>query len=48
MEIRDTIKNTPVNTPNSSLQPYLSGIAAGIGSIVLGITIIYFKIKSKF
>ena len=47
-KLRDTIKNTPTpnNTPNSSLQPFLSGIFASICSVVLGI-IIYFKIQSK-
>ena len=45
-KLRDTIKNTP-HYAESALQPFLSGIFAGIGSIVLGITIIYFKIKSK-
>ncbi len=44
-KLRDTIMNTPVNTPNSSLQPFLSGIFGSIGSVVLGIMIIYFKIK---
>lgn len=46
-KLRDTIKNTPVNTPNSSLQPFMSGIAAGIGSVILGVIIIYFKIRGK-
>lgn len=45
-KLRDTIKNTPRYT-DSALQPFMSGIAGSIGSIVLGITIIYFKIKSK-
>jgi hypothetical protein len=43
---RDTIKNTPRYT-NLSLQPFLSGIAAAIGSIILGIIIIYSKIKGE-
>ena len=46
-KLKDTIKNTPVNTPNSSLQPFLSGIFGSIAFIVLGIIIIYFKIKGE-
>lgn len=48
-KLRDTIKNTPTpdKTPNSSLQPFLSGIFASIAFVVLGIMIIYLKIKGK-
>ncbi len=42
-ELNDTIKNTTRDT-NSALQPFMSGIAAGIGAIVLGIIILYQKI----
>ncbi len=45
-KLRDTIKNTTRDT-DLSLQPFMSGIAAGIGSIILGIMIIYLKIKGK-
>lgn len=45
-KLRDTIKNTPRNT-DLSLQPFFSGIVGSIGFIVLGIIIIYFKIKGK-
>ena len=43
-KLRDTIKNTPVCS-HLSLQPFLSGIAGSIGSVFLGIIIIYYKIK---
>ena len=43
-KLNDTIKNTTRDT-NSALQPFMSGIAGSIGSIVLGIIIIYQKIK---
>ena len=46
-ELNDTINNTP-RYKESALQPFIRGIAAGIGSIVLGIMIIYLKIKGKF
>ena len=42
-ELNDTIKNTTRDT-NSALQPFMRGIAAGIGAIVLGIIILYQKI----
>jgi len=45
-KLRDTIKNTPRYT-DSALQPFMSGIVAGIGSIILGVIIIYFKITGK-
>lgn len=45
-KLRDTIKNTTRDL-DLSLQPFLSGIFAGIGSIILGIMIIYLKIKGK-
>ena len=45
-KLRDTIKNTPRDT-GLSLQPFSSGIVAGVGSVVLGVIIIYFKIKGK-
>ena len=45
-KLRDTVKNTTPR-PESALQPYTSGIAAAIGSIILGIIIIYSKIKGE-
>lgn len=45
-KLRDTIKNTPRYT-DSALQPFMSGIVAGIGSIILGVIIIYFKCCPK-
>lgn len=45
-ELNDTINNTP-RYKDSALQPFIRGIAAGIGSIILGVIIIYFKIKGK-
>lgn len=45
-KLRDTIKNTP-HYAESALQPFLSGIFASIAFVVLGITIIYFKIKGE-
>ncbi len=45
-KLRDTIKNTP-HYAESALQPFLSGIFGSIGSLVLGIIIIYLKIKGK-
>ena len=45
-KLRDTIKNTTRDT-NSALQPFLSGIFGSIAFIVLGIIIIYYKIKGK-
>jgi hypothetical protein len=45
-KLRDTIKNTPRYT-DSALQPFMSGIVAGIGSIILGVIIMYFKITGK-
>ena len=45
-ELNDTINNTP-RYKDSALQPFIRGIAAGIGSVVLGVIIIYFKIKGK-
>ncbi|MFN7045529.1 MAG: hypothetical protein ACK4M1_10055 [Flavobacterium sp.] len=46
-KLRDTIKNTPRDS-DLSLQPFLSGIVGSIAFIVLGIIIIYFKIKGEF
>lgn len=45
-KLRDTIKNTTRDL-DLSLQPFLSGIFAGIGSIIFGVMIIYLKIKGK-
>lgn len=45
-KLRDTIKNTTRDT-NSALQPFLSGIFGSIAFIVLGIIIIYYKIKGN-
>jgi hypothetical protein len=45
-KLRDTTKNTKKNI-YSSLQPYTSGIVAGAGSIVLGITIVVLKLLGK-
>lgn len=45
-KLRDTIKNTPRFT-DLSLQPFFSGIVGSIGFVVLGIIIIYYKIKGK-
>jgi hypothetical protein len=41
-ELNDTINNTP-RYKNSALQPFIRGIAAGIGAIILGIIILYQK-----
>lgn len=45
-KLKDTIKNTP-HYKESALQPFLSGIFAGIGSVILGIIIIYHITKGK-
>ena len=44
-KLNDTIKNTTRDI-NLSLQPFMSGIVGSIGAIILGIIIIYQKIKS--
>jgi len=44
-KLRDTLLNTDSEMTNSPLQPFLSGIFASIGSIVLGIIIFVLKIK---
>ena len=44
LKILHTVKYTKKDI-NSVLQPYTSGILAGIGFIALGIIIFYFKIK---
>lgn len=43
-KLNDTIKNTTRDI-NLSLQPFMSGIVGSIGAIILGIIIIYQKIK---
>lgn len=45
-KLNDTIKNTTRDI-NLSLQPFMSGIVGSIGAIILGIMIIYLKIKGK-
>lgn len=45
-KLNDTINNTP-RYMDSALQPFIRGIAGSIGAIILGIIIIYFKIKGK-
>lgn len=45
-ELTDTLKNTPRES-NSSLQPFLRGIFASLGSIILGIVVIYLKIVGE-
>lgn len=45
-KLKDTIKNTTRDT-DSALQPFLSGIFGSIAFVVLGIMIIYLKIKGK-
>jgi hypothetical protein len=45
-ELIDTLKNTPRES-NSSFQPFVSGIFASLGSIILVIVVNYLKIVGE-